>query len=93
MENLTQVADLFKLLSASRRLQLLVELAEKPQGVDALQDRCGATRTNVVKHLNACLKAGVVSRERVGDSHVYRLAQPWIADLIHEALALYAKNK
>lgn len=93
MENIHQVAECFQLLSAPIRLRILFELSAQPLGVDALQDRCGTTRNNVVKHLRACETAGAVTKRRVGKGHLYEIGHAWMAVVIRDTLSLYTQNE
>jgi DNA-binding transcriptional ArsR family regulator len=72
-------ADILRILSSSRRLEILHRLAEGPVEVSRLADELGLSQPNVSQHLAVMRSAGLVEAERDGREVRYRLAD---ADII-----------
>lgn len=80
---LVQVADYFKLLSESSRLQVLCTLKEGALSVSEIVAASGLGQANVSKHLKLLHQAGVVSRTprqgcvyyEICDSTVFELCE------------------
>lgn len=69
-------ADVLKILSNARRLEILHRLAEGPLEVSRLADEMGISQPNVSQHLAIMRGAGLVEWERDGREVHYRLADP-----------------
>jgi rhodanese-related sulfurtransferase len=63
-----------KAFASSRRLELLDLLAQAPRTVDELARASGQSNANTSQHLQALHAAGMVNREREGNSVRYSLA-------------------
>jgi rhodanese-related sulfurtransferase/DNA-binding HxlR family transcriptional regulator len=63
-----------KAFASPRRLELLDLLAQAPRTVDELARASGQSNANTSQHLQALHAAGMVSREREGNSVRYSLA-------------------
>src|SRR5215218_10839374 len=63
-----------KAFSSPSRLELLDLLAQAPRTVDELARASGQSNANTSQHLQALHAAGMVSREREGNSVRYALA-------------------
>jgi rhodanese-related sulfurtransferase len=70
-----------KVLSSGRRLELLDVLAQGPRSVERLAAEIGQSVANTSSHLQALLRAGVVTTQREGNRVVYRLAGPAVENL------------
>jgi len=67
-------AELFGLLSAPRRLQIVCELCEGEKNVGELMDVVGASQSNMSQHLGILYRSGILARERRGAQVYYRIA-------------------
>jgi DNA-binding transcriptional ArsR family regulator len=77
-----EAARLFGSLSEPSRLHLLQTLlTEGPQTVTQLTETTGFKQANVSKHLAILFQHRLVARDRQGTSVVYRLSDPFIAQL------------
>lgn len=77
MDEITNLqAEVLKVLSSPRRLDILHCLAIEPMEVGRLADALGLSQPNVSQHLAVMRNAGVVEGERVGREIRYRLADP-----------------
>jgi DNA-binding transcriptional ArsR family regulator len=67
-------AELFGLLSAPRRLQIVCVLCEGEKNVSELMAHMGASQSNVSQHLGILYRGGVLARRRMGAQVYYRIA-------------------
>lgn len=75
------LADRFRAIGEPMRIRILDQLRDAPMSVGQLTEALGATQQNVSKHLGVLLRSGIVSRERVGTSSIYALADPLVLTL------------
>jgi DNA-binding transcriptional ArsR family regulator len=59
-------AELFKLLSVDKRIEIVELLKKKPMSVNALAKALGITQSAVSQHLRVLKSAGLVKDERQG---------------------------
>ncbi|MBI5056706.1 MAG: winged helix-turn-helix transcriptional regulator [Nitrospirae bacterium] len=59
-------AELFKLLSVDKRIEIIELLKKEPMSVNALADALGITQSAVSQHLRVLKSAGLVKDERQG---------------------------
>lgn len=59
-------AELFKLLSVDKRIEIVELLKKKPMSVNALAEALGITQSAVSQHLRVLKSAGLVKDERQG---------------------------
>lgn len=59
-------AELFKLLSVDKRIEIIELLKKEPMNVNALADTLGITQSAVSQHLRVLKGAGFVKDERQG---------------------------
>ncbi len=78
---LEQVADYFKVLSETSRLQLLCCLKSGSKNVSEIMSATELGQANVSKHLKILTQAGIVSRKPLGVSVYYEIADPMIFNL------------
>ena len=77
MDEITSLqAEVLKVLSSPRRLEILHTLALEPMEVGRLAEAIGVSQPNVSQHLAVMRTAGIVESERVGREIRYRLADP-----------------
>ena len=68
-------ADLFKILSVDKRIEIIELLKKEPMCVNALADALGITQSAISQHLRVLKGAGLVSDERQGYWVYYSLNQ------------------
>lgn len=71
-------ADILKILSNPKRLELIHLLGEGPREVGRLAEELGISQPNVSQHLAMMRSAGLVEAERDGREVRYRLSDPEI---------------
>jgi ArsR family transcriptional regulator len=71
-------AEVLKILSNPRRLEIVHLLADGPREVGRLAEEMGISQPNVSQHLALMRSAGVVEAERDGREVRYRLSDPEI---------------
>lgn len=81
-----ELADLLKLLAHADRLRLVEELRQGEKDVTGLAAALDLPATRVSQHLALLRAQRLVEERRDGRSHFYRLAHPYLADWILEAL-------
>ena len=79
--SLVAVARLFKVLAEPTRLDILQHLKGGACSVGELEDATGQKQANVSKQLGILFTAGLVSRERDGNTVRYAIADPMVFDL------------
>ena len=75
------VAEFFKVLSESSRLQILCALKTGTKNVTEIIELTGLGQANVSKHLKILAQSGIVSRQPKGISVYYKIANPFIFEL------------
>jgi len=86
---LQQVATHFRLLGEPMRLRILEAVCGGPRAVNDIVAAVGATQANVSKHLSLLAAAGLLTREKRGQSVYYGMKSPLIMQvcaLVHEQL-------
>lgn len=77
MDEITNLqAEILKVLSSPKRLDILHSLALEPMEVGRLAEALGVSQPNVSQHLAVMRAAGIVETERVGREIRYRLTDP-----------------
>jgi ArsR family transcriptional regulator len=71
-------AEVLKILSNPRRLEIIHLLADGPREVGRLAEEMGISQPNVSQHLALMRSAGIVDAERDGREVRYRLSDPEI---------------
>jgi DNA-binding transcriptional ArsR family regulator len=75
---LEAVADYFKILSETSRLQILQSLRSGPMNVMELCEETGLGQANLSKHLKVMTQAGILLRQAKGTSAYYEIADPLV---------------
>jgi len=83
-----ELADMFRQLAHADRLRLIEELRHGEKDVTTLGLALSLPTSRVSQHLALMRAHRLVEERRDGRNHFYRLAQPFIADWILEALPL-----
>ncbi|PSN12794.1 transcriptional regulator [filamentous cyanobacterium CCP5] len=78
---LAPIADYFKVLSETSRLQVLCTLKDGSKNVTEIMEATGLGQANVSKHLKILAQAGIVSRTPQGVSAYYEIIEPLIFEL------------
>lgn len=79
---LDEVADLFDVLSDRSRLRIIEALRSAPASVGELCLRLHLKQPTCSKQLGLMLRAGVLTRQRDGQSAVYAVRMPLVHDLV-----------
>ena len=75
MDEITALqAEVLKVLSSPKRLEILHTLAAEPMEVGRIAEALGVSQPNVSQHLAVMRTAGIVDCDRVGREIRYRLA-------------------
>ncbi len=61
-----EAAELFKILSVDKRIEIIELLKKEPMNVNALADNLGVTQSAVSQHLRVLKAIGLVNDERQG---------------------------
>ena len=81
-----ELADLLRLLAHPDRLRLIEDLRHGEKDVTGLATALHLPATRVSQHLAQLRAQRLVEERRDGRSHFYRLAHPYLADWILDAL-------
>jgi DNA-binding transcriptional ArsR family regulator len=80
-ETLQLVADFFKVLSESSRLQIVCTLKLGEKNVSEIIEATGLGQANVSKHLKILAQAGIVKRQQQGVCVYYQIANAFVFEL------------
>ncbi|MBE9207663.1 helix-turn-helix transcriptional regulator [Nostoc sp. LEGE 06077] len=75
------IADYFKVLSETSRLQVLCSLKAGSKNVSEIVEATGLGQANVSKHLKILAQAGIVQRQPKGVSIYYEIIDPLIFEI------------
>lgn len=75
------MADFFKVLSETSRLQIVCSLKASSKNVSEIIAETSLGQANVSKHLKILSQAGIVSRRQEGVCVYYQIANPFIFEL------------
>jgi len=78
---LSRVAEYFKILSETSRLQILCSLKSGSKNVSEIMEVTQLGQANVSKHLKVLTQAGMVERQPEGVSVFYQISDPTIFEL------------
>lgn len=78
---LSRVAEYFKILSETSRLQILCSLKTGSKNVSEIMKVTKLGQANVSKHLKVLTQAGMVERQPQGVSVFYQISDPTIFEL------------
>ena len=78
---LSRVAEYFKILSETSRLQILCSLKSGSKNVTEIMEITQLAQANVSKHLKILTQAGMVERQPHGVSVFYQISDPTIFEL------------
>ncbi|WP_421654329.1 ArsR/SmtB family transcription factor [Leptothermofonsia sp. ETS-13] len=99
LDTLASVADYFKVLSETSRLQILHYLRDSPMNVMELCEATGLGQANLSKHLKVLTQAGILSRQPKGTSAYYEIIDPAVfefcdlaCDRIHDRILKQTKT-
>jgi DNA-binding transcriptional ArsR family regulator len=81
-----ELADLLKLLAHPDRLRMIEDLRLGEKDVSSIADALDLPATRVSQHLALLRAHRLVEDRRAGRSHFYRLAHPYLAAWIVDAL-------
>lgn len=88
---LSLMADFFKVLSESSRLQIVCAMKNGPRNVTQIIETTGLGQANVSKHLKILTQAGIASRQQQGPNVYYQIANPFVfelCDLVCDSLSV-----
>jgi len=89
---LVNAAQLFKVLSNTSRLALLVLLSDEQRTVGALERAAGMSQPLVSQHLRTLRQAGLVTAMRIGKEMHYRVADQHVTHVVSDAIAHAREN-
>ena len=78
---LSRVAEYFKILSETSRLQILCSLKSGSKNVSEIMEVTKLGQANLSKHLKVLTQAGMVVRKPQGVSVFYQIVDPTIFEL------------
>jgi ArsR family transcriptional regulator len=83
-----QIADFFRVLGQPVRVQILLTIGRGEACVCHLEAYLGLRQALISQHLMVLRDAGLVTTTRDGRNIYYRLAQPELLELVHQAARL-----
>jgi ArsR family transcriptional regulator len=92
-KNVTEVADVLRVVANERRLVILCKLVEWGEAnVTTLADHVGLSQSALSQHLARMREEGIVTFRRESQTLWYRIADPRIDRLFATLYALYCKQ-
>lgn len=91
-EALEMIAHYFVALADPMRIKIVHALMAGDQNVTALVQVTGGMQSNVSRHLNKLLLAGVLNRRRQGTQVIYSIADPSLYDLCEQVCGSLEKR-
>lgn len=79
-EDYVKCAELFKVMSNSKRLEILDIIKDKEVTVNEISKILGTRKSNTSQHLAYLRYVGVVTAKRVGKNIFYKLVDPRIIE-------------
>lgn len=79
-ENYRKCAELFKIMSNEKRLQILDIIKDKEVTVNEISDKLGIRKSNTSQHLSYLRYTGVVVARRDGKNIFYKLVDPRLVE-------------
>ena len=84
MENIYELhADLCKIFSNAKRLEIINTLKDKEMAASELIERIGLSKANLSQHMSVLKSKGVILTRREGVNIYYRIANPKIIQACH----------
>lgn len=80
-EALVLIANRFRVLGETARLQLLQSLLNGPKSVQELCEETGLGQANVSKHMSILAEHGIVARRKEGLFSIYSIADPSVFEM------------
>jgi ArsR family transcriptional regulator len=80
-DELEQIAGRFKMLGEPMRLKILQAVCKSPRTVNDIVTATGSTQANVSKHLALLAAAGILEREKDGQSVYYGMKDKLVVQL------------
>lgn len=78
------IAERFRVLGEPMRIRILDRLSAAPRTVGELAEALGASQQNVSKHIGVLSRAGLVAREKDGNSVRCRIADESVLRLCEQ---------
>ena len=85
-------ADLFRIMSAPVRLQIISSLCHGEKNVSQLLQESSTSQANMSQHLNALYRAAILGRRRQGVQIFYFISNPRVVDLCRTVCTDIAMN-
>ena len=79
-ENFTKCAELFKVMSNAKRLEIMNIIKDKEVTVNEISEILGARKSNTSQHLSYLRYTGIVTARRSGKNIFYKLTDPRIVE-------------
>jgi ArsR family transcriptional regulator, virulence genes transcriptional regulator len=84
MENIYELhADLCKIFSNAKRLEIINTIKDKEMAASELIERIGLSKANLSQHMSVLKSKGVILTRREGVNIYYRIANPKIIQACH----------
>ncbi|MBE7210711.1 MAG: helix-turn-helix transcriptional regulator [Gluconacetobacter diazotrophicus] len=85
-DELSALADLFRLLGEPNRLGMVAACLDAPQGVGELTERSGLSQSLVSHHLRLLRAARLLRAERRGRQVFYAIADGHVRTMLHNMI-------
>ena len=84
--DITQTAELFKVLASPVRITALLRMAEQPTSVSGLADHAGVTHTLMSQHLRVLRMSGLVRSDLHGKTRMYSLTDDHVSHILRDSV-------
>ena len=91
--NIEKTAEIFKALSGTTRLRIVVGLIEKNEcSVNKMAEGLGVAQSNVSQHLSVLKNAGIIEGYRKGNQICYKVINEFVIKIVKNMEELHEKN-
>ena len=81
--NIEKMAEIFKALSGTTRLKIVIGLIEKNEcNVNKMAEGLGVAQSNVSQHLSVLKNAGIIEGYRKGNQICYKVVNEFVIKIV-----------
>jgi predicted transcriptional regulator len=91
--NIEKTAEIFKALSGTTRLKIVIGLIEKNEcNVNKMAEGLGVAQSNVSQHLSVLKNAGIIEGYRKGNQICYKVVNEFVIKIVKNMEDFHEKN-
>jgi len=91
--DIEKMAEIFKALSGTTRLKIVIGLIEKNEcNVNKMAEGLGVAQSNVSQHLSILKNAGIIEGYRKGNQICYKVVNEFVIKIVKNMEDFHEKN-